>query len=164
MTNSSSKQQHCSCSNSKIATHRAAAETHDRNIQTHTRIIRRTAAYSLITIYQVQVPCSETTHGAYQKEVEKNNGAPKKKNVSTPRNEPATSYSHGVQATSQPLVVLHDFVVELFVSICTKKNRKEHPPQGDDASTAEADPGRVGRDEQGEAHRANTTPNGAPHL
>ena len=73
-------------------------------------------------------------------------------------------YKRQVQATSQPLVVLHDFVVELFVSICTKKNRKEHPPQGDDASTAEADPGRVGRDEQGEAHRANSTPNGGPHL
>ena len=35
---------------------------------------------------------------------------------------------------------------------------------GDDASTAEAAPGRVGRDEQGEARRANTTPNGGPHL
>ena len=35
--------------------------------------------------------------------------------------------------------------------------RKEQPPQGNDASTAEAAPGRVGRDEQGEAHRANTT-------
>ena len=30
--------------------------------------------------------------------------------------------------------------------------------------TAEAAPGRVGRDEQGEARRANTTPNGGPHL
>ena len=49
------------------------------------------------------------------------------------------------------------------LDILTKK-RKEHPPQGDDASTAEAAPGRVGRDEQCEAHRANTTPNGGPHL
>ena len=44
------------------------------------------------------------------------------------------------------------------------KIRKEHPPQGDDASTAEAALGRVGRDEQREAHRANTIPNGRPHL
>ena len=44
------------------------------------------------------------------------------------------------------------------------KKRKQHPPPGDDASTAEAAPGRVGRDEQGEARRANTTPNGGPHL
>ena len=48
--------------------------------------------------------------------------------------------------------------------ILSSKKRKEHTPQGDDASTVEADPGRVGRDEQGEAHRANTTPNGGPHL
>ena len=44
------------------------------------------------------------------------------------------------------------------------KRTKEHPPQGDDASTAKADPGRVGRDEQGEAHRANSTPDVGPHL
>ena len=41
---------------------------------------------------------------------------------------------------------------------------KQHPSQGDDASTAEADPGRVKREEQGAARRANTTPNGGPHL
>ena len=44
------------------------------------------------------------------------------------------------------------------------KNRKQHPSQGDGASTAETTPGRVGRDEQGEARRANTTQNGRPHL
>ena len=48
--------------------------------------------------------------------------------------------------------------------ILTKK-RKQHPPSGDDASTAEAaPPGRVGRGEQGEARRANSTPNGGPHI
>ena len=47
--------------------------------------------------------------------------------------------------------------------ILTKK-RKQHPPPGDDANTVEAAPGRVGRDEQGEARRAITTPNGGPHL
>ena len=44
------------------------------------------------------------------------------------------------------------------------KNRKEHAPQGDDASTAEAAPSRVRRGELDEAHQANTTPNGGPHL
>ena len=45
------QQQHCSCSNSRIATHRAvAAEMYDGYIQTHTRVIRRTAAYSIVII------------------------------------------------------------------------------------------------------------------
>ena len=44
------------------------------------------------------------------------------------------------------------------------QKRKGHLPQGDDASTPEAAPGRVGRDEQGEANRAKTTPSGRPHL
>ena len=42
--------------------------------------------------------------------------------------------------------------------------RTQHPSPGDDAGTAEAASGRVRRDEQGEARRANTTPNGGPHL
>ena len=33
------------------------------------------------------------------------------------------------------------------------KNGKQHPSPGDDASTAEAASGRVGRDEEGEASR-----------
>ena len=44
------------------------------------------------------------------------------------------------------------------------KKRKQPPAPGGDASTAEAVPGRVGNGEQGEALRANTTPNGGPHL
>ena len=44
------------------------------------------------------------------------------------------------------------------------KKQKQHPPPGDDTSTAEAAPGRVGKDEQGEARRANTTPNDGPNL
>ena len=47
--------------------------------------------------------------------------------------------------------------------VLTKK-RKKHPSPGDEASTAKTTPGRVGRDEQREARRANTTPNGGPHL
>ena len=44
------------------------------------------------------------------------------------------------------------------------KKKKQHPSPGDDASTAEAAPGRVGRGEQGEARRADSTPNVGPHL
>ena len=49
------------------------------------------------------------------------------------------------------------------LDILTKK-RKQNPLPGDDASTAEAALSGVERDEQGEARRANTTPNGGPHL
>ena len=41
---------------------------------------------------------------------------------------------------------------------------KTAPLPGRDASTAKAAPGRVGRGEQREARRANSTPNGGPHL
>ena len=44
------------------------------------------------------------------------------------------------------------------------KKRKQHRSQGEDASTAEVAPGRVGKGEHAEARRANTTPNGGPHL
>ena len=44
------------------------------------------------------------------------------------------------------------------------KNRKQNPLPGGDASTAEAVPCRVEGDERGEARRANTTPNGGPHI
>ena len=37
------------------------------------------------------------------------------------------------------------------------QKRGEHPPQEDAVRTAEGAPGRVGREEQGGAHRANTT-------
>ena len=47
--------------------------------------------------------------------------------------------------------------------ILTKK-RKPHPPPGDDASTAGAAPGRVGRGEQGEARPAINALRGGPHL
>ena len=49
-------------------------------------------------------------------------------------------------------------------NINLSKKRKQHPTPGDDASTAEAASGRVGRDEQGETRRANPTPNGGAHL
>ena len=49
-------------------------------------------------------------------------------------------------------------------TVISTKKRKQHRSQGDDASTAEAGPGRVGRGEQAEARRANSTPNGGRHL
>ena len=48
--------------------------------------------------------------------------------------------------------------------IISTKERKEHPWSGYDASTDEVAFGKVGRDEQGEARRANTTQNVRPHL
>ena len=57
-----------------------------------------------------------------------------------------------------------DLYVRIYVWANLTKKRKQHPPPGDDTSTVEAAPGRVGRDEQGGARRANTTPNGGPHL
>ena len=44
------------------------------------------------------------------------------------------------------------------------KERKEHPPQRYDASSAKAAPGEAVRDEKGEAHPEKATPNGGPHL
>ena len=41
---------------------------------------------------------------------------------------------------------------------------KQNPLPENDASTSEAARRRVGRNERGEARRANTTPNGGPHL
>ena len=45
-----------------------------------------------------------------------------------------------------------------------KKKQQEHPQQRDDASTADADPGRVGRDEQVETRPGNSAPKGGPQL
>ena len=60
------------------------------------------------------------------------------------------------------------YLLSMRTNICLgyfcQKKRKQHPSQGDDASMAESAPGRVGRDEQSEARRTNTTPNGGPHL
>ena len=44
------------------------------------------------------------------------------------------------------------------------KERKQHPSQGDDASTGGVAPGRVGTDGHGDARLANTTPDGGPYL
>ena len=45
-----------------------------------------------------------------------------------------------------------------------QKRTKEHPPQGDDASTVTADTCWVGRGEQGEARPAIGAPRGGPNL
>ena len=58
-----------------------------------------------------------------------------------------------------------DTTVGIGTVILAKNRRKQHlVAPGDDASTAKVVPGRVGRGEQGEARRANSTPNGEPHL
>ena len=45
-----------------------------------------------------------------------------------------------------------------------EKNRKQHPPQRDDASTVSAGTCRVGRGEQGAARPAISAPRGEPHI
>ena len=44
------------------------------------------------------------------------------------------------------------------------KKRKQHPTQGDDASTVYAATCKVVRGEQGEARQTMSAPNGGPHL
>ena len=44
------------------------------------------------------------------------------------------------------------------------KKQKRHPSEGDYATTTKAAPGRVVRGEQGEARRANSTPNDGAQL
>ena len=117
MTNSSSsKQQHCSGSNSRIATHRAGvAEIHDRCIQIHTRVSYSSVQYN--NIFQVQVLCCEAIHGASKKERLKKTVHHKKKGTSAPRMEPMTSHSRGgEQASFLPPVALQDYMSELYVS------------------------------------------------
>ena len=62
-------------------------------------------------------------------------------------------------------------MADCFVSIRTKRQldiltnkAKEHPPQRDDASTVDAELGRVGRVEQGETRPGNSAPRGGPQL
>ena len=52
------------------------------------------------------------------------------------------------------------------IDICEKmtKARKQHPPEGDDASTVYAATYRVGRGEQGDARPAISALRGGPHL
>ena len=63
-----------------------------------------------------------------------------------------------------PEIGMYLLYVQLDCWDMLTKKRKQHPPPGDGTSTAEATPSRVGKDEQGEARRANTTRNGGPHL
>ena len=78
-----------------------------------------------------------------------------------------TSFSQAVLSTFEPPVSLQyisHIDIYLYVRIHTwdilTKKRKQQPSQGDDASTVGVAPDRIGRDEHGEARRANTTPNG----
>ena len=143
---------------------------HDRYYIYKYILVRRTAAYSIPgsihIIYQVQVPWCETV--PEKKDQIKKRYTKKKGKQSTNR----TSYL--IFSGSAIYLLTTSGLTWLNVRIiCVRTNRqfgyvdqktKTHPPQADDASTAEAAPGKVGRDVQDEAHRANTTPNGGPHL
>ena len=63
------------------------------------------------------------------------------------------------------------FQVDMFLYVrmdvwvkMTQKKRKQHLPQGGDASTVSAGTCRVGKGEQGEARPALSPPRGGPHL
>ena len=71
---------------------------------------------------------------------------------------------HSISCVHRPRLVYMYLHVRVDVWEKMTKIRNPHPPPGDDASTAEAAPGRVGRDVQCEACRASSTPNGGPHL
>ena len=130
------------------------------SIQYHYNIIGPGTQYSVAKPHTVSIITERDEIKRYTKK--------KKKKEHTPGIEPSTSYSHGVQGTP---VLFHD-TCQIDMHLCVlktsrdilMKKRKQHPSQGDDASTAEAAPGRVGRDEQGYLRRANTTPNGGLHL
>ena len=79
----------------------------------------------------------------------------------------------GQRDSKHPTCYCTQFLVYIdrywYVSVRTNRRlekiyQKTKTPQGADGSMAEAAPSRVRRDEQGEARRANTTPNGGPHL
>ena len=84
--------------------------------------------------------------------------------------EPRTPRSEGQHLPVHLFRFLHDNLSDWYVSIQIDvwekviKKRKQHPPQGDDASTAEAATCRVGRGDQGEARPAISAPRGGPHL
>ena len=83
-----------------------------------------------------------------------------------PRFEPLILTWHGQRPTCYPTMFLvyiyrgRYLHARIDAGIFWQKKQK----QEDYASTADVAPGRVERDEQGEARRANTTPNGGPHL
>ena len=74
--------------------------------------------------------------------------------------------------TNRCLVCLHAILIHVYRYTNTSRQfdkiqKKMSTPRGEtryDASTAVADPVRVGRYEESEAHGAITTPTGAPHL
>ena len=86
-----------------------------------------------------------------------------------PKFEPLTLKFHGQRPTCYPTMFLvdRDWYVpvrtNIRLDILTKK-QEQNPLPGDDASTVEAAPSRVERNEQGEARRANTIPNGGPRF
>ena len=94
-----------------------------------------------------------------------------KKQERHPRFEPLTLTYHGQRPTCYPTMFLVCIDRDWYVPISTNRcldilteTQKQNPLTVDDASTAEAAPKRVERDGQGETRRANTTPNGRPHL
>ena len=102
--------------------------------------------------------------------------APKKKgNLAHTKKAPSEIRATDSQAARTAIYLLPLYAVymnrDCYVAIRTNgrldfltKKRKQNPLPKGDASSAEATPGRVQKDERGEARLAITTPNCGPHL
>ena len=80
----------------------------------------------------------------------------KKNAIRDSNHRPRASRDRNLPATSTPLYFLYTkteigmyLLVLIDVGDISTETRKQHPSAGDDASTAEAAPGRAGRDERG---------------
>ena len=157
MTNNNRKQQHCCCSNnSSIAAHRAAAAAAAAaalcmHIKLTSRLLRRHLNHHMCLLLhwnkkKGKCHTKKTASGIRTTDTEVRRAA-------------TYLLPHSVYGIHRPRLVYIYTYVQIDVWENLTKKRKQHPPPGDDASTAEAAPGKVGRDEQGEARRANTTPN-----
>ena len=170
------QQQQQYSNNSSTATHRAVtAEIHGRCIQIHTRTSYSIVQLSsIVTIYQVQVLLVWNTHTVPNKSVwkKKRTYVQRKRRKGRRDFAPRLSVFWGCAFYFWITRSLTRNISDWYLPIRTnrhvgnfdEKTRTQHPSQGDDASTGGVAPGRFGRDEHGKARRANTTPNGGPHL
>ena len=86
-----------------------------------------------------------------------------------PRLEPLTLRFHGQRSTCYPTMFCRQTVIGMYLCVRIDawifwQETKTKPVAGRRREHGRAAPGRVERDEQGEARRANSTPNGGPHL
>ena len=73
---------------------------------------------------------------------------------------PRTQLLHDSSCPNWDAYIRVNRQMEPVGTVISTKKRKQHPSRWDDASTADAAPGTVGRGKQREARRANSTPSG----